>query len=261
MDYLNELVFGVYPYIAGAVFLIGSIARFDLSQYTWRAGSSQMLSSGPSFRLGMSLFHVGIILLFFGHLVGLLMPHAWYGFFGLTPSSKQLMAMIAGGIFGTLCFIGMTILVKRRLTDPRVRATSSKMDIFILLLLYVQLILGLITIPFSAGHMDGSVMLLLADWAQHIVTLQAGAAAFVADVSLVYKLHLFLGLTMFLVFPFTRLVHVWSAPVWYLGRRYQIVRQGRRRPARVEEAPETVRVIRPQAAPAGATAPVHRTAD
>lgn len=239
MDYLNTLLFGYYPYLAGTVFLLGSIVRFDLSQYTWRAGSSQLLSGGPAFRLGMNLFHIGIILLFFGHLVGLLMPHSWYGAFGLTAQSKQLLAMIAGGVFGALCFVGMTILLYRRLSNPRVRANSSRMDVFILLLLYVQLVLGLASIPVSASHPDGSVMLLLADWAQHIVLFQAGSATLVAEVHWIYKAHLFLGLTMFLAFPFSRLVHVWSVPVWYLGRRYQIVRRARRAP-RYKPAPASV---------------------
>ncbi len=224
MNYFNELLFGIYPYLAAAIFLLGSLVRFDLNQYTWRAGSSQLLSGGRRFQLANRLFHIGILLLFFGHLAGLLTPPAVYHALGLSTSAKQLMAMLAGGLFGTLCFIGMTMLVHRRLFDERVRATSSRMDIFILLLLYVQLILGLISIPVSAQHMDGSVMLLLAEWAQRIVTFRGGAAELVAHVHWVYKLHLFLGLTMFLVFPFTRLVHVWSAPVWYLGRRYQIVR-------------------------------------
>lgn len=91
--------------------------------------------------------------------------------------------------------------------------------------LYAQLLLGLLTIPFSAAHLDGSMMLVLSDWAQRIVTFRPGAAELIASVPWVYKAHLFLGLTVFLVFPFTRLVHIWSAPVWYLGRRYQIVRK------------------------------------
>jgi len=225
MDYLNTLLFEVYPYIAGTVFLIGSVLRFDLSQYTWRAQSSQMLSGGRSFRIGNNLFHASIILLFFTHLVGLLMPHQLYPLFGLTPHSKQVMAIVVGGLLGATCLIGMTILLRRRLFDPRVRANSSAMDTFILLLLYVQLLLGLSTITVSSHHLDGGEMLLLADWAQHIVTFHGNAAGFLAGVSWIFKAHLFVGLTMFLVFPFTRLVHIWSAPIWYLGRRYQIVRQ------------------------------------
>ncbi|WP_435101390.1 respiratory nitrate reductase subunit gamma [Arhodomonas sp. AD133] len=225
MSFLNNLFFGYYPYIAGTVFLVGSVVRFDMSQYTWKTNSSQLFDSSRRFRLGNALFHIGVIFLFFGHLIGLLMPHSWYPIFGLTATSKQLLAMISGGLFGVLALIGGAILIHRRLTNERVRANSGQMDLFILLLLYVQLILGMLTIPISATHLDGSMMLLLADWAQHIVTFRPEAAAYVAEASWVFKLHLFLGITIFLLFPFTRLVHIWSAPVWYLGRSYQLVRQ------------------------------------
>lgn len=220
----DRFFFDVYPYIAGSVFLVGSVLRFDFGQYTWKSGSSQLLSGGRNFLLGNNLFHIGIILLFFGHLIGLLMPHAWYPYLGLTVTSKQLLAMVAGGVFGALCLVGMTLLIWRRLFVPRVRANSSPMDVAILLILYVQLILGLITIFFSAQELNGSFMIALSDWAQHIVTLRGGAATFVVGAPLVYKIHLVLGMTIFLLFPFSRLVHIWSAPVWYLGRRYQVVR-------------------------------------
>ena len=88
-----------------------------------------------------------------------------------------------------------------------------------------QLLLGLSTIFVSLNHLDGAEMIALMNWAQHIVTLRPGAADFVAHVSPVFKAHLVLGMTIFLIFPFTRLVHIMSAPIWYLGRRgYQIVR-------------------------------------
>ena len=103
--------------------------------------------------------------------------------------------------------------------------TSSFGDIAILLLLYAQLILGLATISVSLDHLDGHEMVKFMTWAQGILTLQPGVSALIADVHPIFKLHLFLGMTIFLVFPFTRLVHVWSAPIWYLGRRgYQVVR-------------------------------------
>ncbi len=221
---MNEFLFGIYPYIAITVFLLGSIFRYDRDQYTWKASSSQMLSS-KGMRLGSNLFHVGIILLFFGHLVGLLMPESIYHIF-MSAATKQMMAMVAGGIFGTICFVGMVILIHRRLTNPRVKATTKFSDLFILLLLFVQLILGLLTIPASAQHPDGSSMIALANWAQHIVTFRSGAADFIVHEAMIFKLHIFLGLTMFLVFPFTRLVHVWSAPAKYLFRKgYQVVRK------------------------------------
>lgn len=222
MSYLNEFLFGYYPYFAGTVFLVGSLVRYDRDQYTWKASSSQMLSN-RLFRMGSVLFHVGILGLFFGHLFGLLTPHWAYQLFISAPV-KQFMAVVVGGVLGTLCLVGLTILLYRRLTDPRVRATSSVMDIVVLLLIYEQLLLGLLTLPVSLNHLDGHNMLVLAEWAQRIVTFQGGAAQLVAGVDIIFKVHLFLGMTLFLLFPFTRLVHIWSVPLGYVKRPYQVVR-------------------------------------
>ncbi len=224
MDYLNTLLFGYYPYIAISVFFIGSLARYDRDQYTWRTGSSQFLRA-KELRLGSNLFHIGILLLFVGHFVGLLTPPAVYHALGLSTSAKQILAVIAGGVFGGVCLKGIVILIRRRLTDPRIRATSSRMDIFILLLIGVQLALGLLTLPISLYHYDGANMLLLAEWAQRIVTFQSGAADQISEIGFIFKLHLFLGQTLFLVFPFSRLVHVWSVPLGYVTRPYQVVRR------------------------------------
>ncbi|EKM94727.1 respiratory nitrate reductase gamma chain [Stutzerimonas degradans] len=230
MSNFNFLLFGVYPYIALAICLIGSWARFDLSQYSWKAGSSQMLQP-KGMRLASNLFHVGVIFILCGHFVGLLMPEALYHSF-ITSGQKQVVAMVSGGFFGILCLIGLVMLIQRRLGDPRVCASSSRSDIAILFVLLAQLVLGLLTIIASLGHLDGSVMVLLGTWAQSIVTLQpVKAAGAIETVNVVYKLHVFLGLTLFVLFPFTRLVHIVSAPVWYLGRRYQIVRQKGVKPA------------------------------
>jgi nitrate reductase gamma subunit len=221
--YLHQFAFGIYPYICASVFLIGSLIRFDREQYTWRSGSSQLLRA-RQLRWGSNLFHIGILFLFFGHFFGMLTPHFIYEHF-ITAGAKQILAMVSGGIAGVVCFVGLSLLIHRRLFDARIRATSSAMDIAILLLLWLQLVLGLATIPFSAGHLDGSEMLKLSEWAQRIVTFRAGAADAIVDVGWVFKAHMFLGLTVFLVFPFSRLVHIWSAPVWYVFRRYQVVRR------------------------------------
>ena len=226
MDYANYLVFGIYPYVALGIFLLGSLIRFDREQYTWKSDSSQLLRAGQ-LRLGSNLFHIGILFLFFGHAAGLLTPHWLYESLGLSTPSKQMLAIISGGIAGLLCLAGITLLLQRRLTEPRIRATSKPMDIFILLWIFVTLSLGLISILFSLQHRDGSVMLLLGGWAQHIVTFRAGAADFLLSVPIIYKIHLFFGMSLFVLFPFSRLVHVWSgfAAVSYLTRSYQVVRQ------------------------------------
>ncbi len=223
-DALNHIVFGWYPYFCITVFLLGSLVRFDREQYTWRSGSSQLLRR-RQLTWGSNLFHVGILIIFLGHLVGLLTPIWVFDLIGISHGFKQMMAIVVGGVAGIACFIGITLLVHRRLFDSRIRKTSSFGDVAILLLLYLQLTLGLATIPVSLNHLDGHEMVKFMDWAQGILTLQPGVSSLVADASPIFKLHLFIGMTIFLVFPFTRLVHVWSAPVWYLGRRgYQVVR-------------------------------------
>jgi nitrate reductase gamma subunit len=221
-DYANEFLFGIYPYLAAAVFLLGSLIRFDREQYTWRSGSSQLLRR-RQLRWGSNLFHAGVLFLFVGHTVGMLTPHFAYEWL-ISSGAKQIVAMATGGIAGLLAFVGLTLLLHRRLFDPRIRATSSAMDIAIAAILWLQLALGLATIPYSGQHLDGSMMVALAEWAQRIVTLRAGAAELVAEAPLVFKAHMVLGMTIFLLFPFSRLVHFWSAPVWYVFRKPQIVR-------------------------------------
>ncbi len=220
---LNEFLFGIYPYIVLGVFVVGCIARYDSNPYSWKAGSSQLLSN-KGMKLGSNLFHVGVICLFMGHFVGLLTPEPVYHLV-MSAGTKQVLAMVAGGIFGIVCLVGISILLHRRLTDPRIKATTTKNDLAILIILAVQLVLGLLTIPYSAQHLDGSSMIALANWAQHVVTFRGGAASFVLHEAWVFKVHLFLGMSLFLLTPFTRLVHVISAPVWYVFRTgYQIVR-------------------------------------
>lgn len=221
---INGILFGWYPYLCLTVFLLGSLIRYDREQYTWKTGSSQLLRR-RQLRLGSNLFHIGILTIFLGHTGGLLTPIQVFDALGIGHGFKQGLAITVGGIAGAACFVGIALLAHRRLFDPRIRATSSFGDTAILLLLWAQLTLGLSTIFVSLGHMDGHEMVKFMDWAQGIVTLRPGAAAHVADVHPIFKAHLLLGMTLFLVFPFTRLVHVWSAPIWYLARPgYQVVR-------------------------------------
>ncbi|MGO4303518.1 respiratory nitrate reductase subunit gamma [Cupriavidus sp. RAF12] len=225
MDLLNQFLYGIYPYIAAALFLFGSLARFEREQYSWKTDSSQLLYRG-NLRLGNILFHVGILGLFFGHLAGLLTPVAVWDALGVSHGFKQGVAMAAGGVMGTMCLAGLLILLHRRLTNPRVSAVTRTGDKVLLVWLLVTLLLGLSTIGVSAGHMDGHMMVQLMTWAQHIVTLRGDAAGYVADAPILFRAHLFMGITLFAIFPFTRLVHVWSGfgSVTYLGRAWQLVR-------------------------------------
>lgn len=225
-DSIFHILFVWYPYVCLSAFIFGSLIRFDREQYTWRASSSQLLRR-KQLAWGSNLFHVGILFLLLGHTVGLLTPKAIYTLF-LTVEQKQHIAIVAGGIAGTICFIGLTLLLHRRLFDARVRQTSTYMDLAILFILWVQLSIGLATLPFSFAHSDGAVMLKLSGWAQGILTVQPVDATTLQGLDWPYLIHLVLGMTIFLLFPFSRLVHIWSAPVWYLGRRgYQVVRTRR----------------------------------
>jgi nitrate reductase gamma subunit len=223
-DTINHIVFGWYPYLCLTVFLLGSLLRFDREQYTWKTGSSQLLRR-RQLMWGSNLFHIGILVIFVGHLFGLLTPIWVFDAIGISHTAKQIMAIVIGGVAGIVMLIGGLLLAHRRLFDPRIRATSSFADTSILLILLAQLLLGLATIPVSMGHLDGNEMVRFMNWAQGVLTLRADNWMLVADAHPIFKAHLFLGMTIFLIFPFTRLVHVWSAPVWYLGRRgYQVVR-------------------------------------
>ena len=225
MAHLNLFAFGIYPYIAIAIMVLGSWIRYDREQYTWKTSSSQLLES-KQLRKGSIAFHIGILGIFLGHFFGLLMPKEIWYLFGITTQMKQMIAIGAGGLFGLICFYGLTVLIKRRLFNPRIRATSNPMDIAILFLLYAQLILGLLSITVSMGHLDGAEMLKLMAWAQNTVTFNSVAAAeAISGVHWIFKLHVFLGMTLFVVFPFSRLVHMLSVPVQYISRQHQIVRQ------------------------------------
>lgn len=225
---LHQIVFGVYPYLALATFVLGSWIRFDHEQYTWKSDSSQLLSR-RYMRFASNVFHVGILGIFFGHLVGLLTPHAVFLALGVSDMAHQGIAIFAGGIFGLMVILGGVMLWLRRMFNPRVRAASRWMDINILGWLIITAVLGFSTIFFSiehAGKGDATVMIRLADWVQSIVVLQP-KPELLHEIDLVFKLHIFFGLSVFLFFPFTRLVHIWSAPIGYLFRAYQVVRARR----------------------------------
>lgn len=248
---MNAFLFGIFPYIALGVGIMGTIARYDRDPFTWKTSSSQLLRR-RQLMVGSILFHVGVLVVFFGHLIGLLTPIWVFDAIGISHSAKQILAIVAGGIAGAVALVGGGMLFHRRWTDPRIRRTSNAWDIAILALLLIQLVLGLGTIFVSLGHLDGSEMVTFMAWAQGIFTFDAAAASYVADAALVFKLHLVLGLLIIMIFPFTRLVHIASgffAPLRYLFLRpgYQIVRSRRNtapakrdgpmRPAQADKAP------------------------
>lgn len=229
-EFLNHLLFGIYPYIALVILAVGSVIRYDYEPYSWRSGSSQLLRR-RQLVWGSVFFHVGVLAILGGHIVGLLTPISIWGMLGVSHGAKQIVAIVLGGVAGGIAIIGATMLVHRRLFDARVRATSSVSDTLIIVLLWIQLALGLMTISVSLQHLDGHEMVKFMNWAQGIFTFNPEASSYVANASIIFKLHITLGLTIFVLFPFSRLVHMLSAPVRYLWRPgFQVVRT-KRRPA------------------------------
>lgn len=226
---IEKFFFGIYPYIALTIFAVGSWVRFDREQYGWKADSTQLLSKG-GMRLASNLFHIGVLAVLGGHAVGLLTPHSWFLAMGVSDMTHQWVAILAGSVFGSMCLLGALMLWFRRMSNPRVKAAGRKSDAVVLTWILFTLILGLSTIPTSIGHAnhgDAGVMVALADWVQSVVRGQADPAL-LAGVDTVFKVHMVFGMTLFVLFPFTRLVHILSAPIGYLGRAYQVVRAKRR---------------------------------
>ncbi len=218
-DWPNYLVFGLYPYVAFAVFLLGGWLRFDGEPHIQPDGSGRLFGR-RQLTLGVTLFHAGILILFLAHLIGLLTPIKVFEAVGISHGFKQSMANVIGGTAGTVAFIGLVLLLRRRLIESRRRPTALFGDVAILLLILIQLGLGLSTIPVALAKMSsGCEALPLMWWAQSIATLNpAAAAGYIADMPLIFKLHIVNGLTIALVFPFTRLVNIWSVPIWYFDR-------------------------------------------
>lgn len=231
-------LFGVMPYSVLVVFVIGSIARYERDPFTWKSASSQILRR-RQLMLGSILFHVGILVLFFGHLIGLFTPIWVLDALGIPYGAKQWLAVLLGGVAGVSAFVGCTMLLHRRLADPRIRNNSSWADIMVLAILWLQIVVGLGTITRTLGHMDGSEMVRFMTWSQSVMGLQINAWEQVIGVHWLYKVHIFLGMVIVAIFPFTRLVHMLSVPVRYLWRPgYQIVRSRRgARPVRTGLAP------------------------
>ncbi|MBS0414734.1 MAG: respiratory nitrate reductase subunit gamma [Proteobacteria bacterium] len=222
---LNAFLFGLYPYICLVVLLLGSLVRFDREPYSWKSDSSQILRNGQ-LKLGSNLFHYGVLMVILGHFVGFLMPEPLVMWL-MSPTQHQLLAMVVGGVSGVIALVGATLLIHRRLSDQRIRGNSRRWDIAVIVMLWLQLALGVITVPLSAQHMDGAMFERLVAYVQGVVLLRGDHAQLVQGVPWVYQLHILLGFTIFLVSPFTRMVHIWSGvgTLAYLVRPHQIVRK------------------------------------
>ena len=228
MSYIDQFLFGIYPYICLTVFLVGSLVRFDREQYSWKSESSELLYRGQ-LRLGSMLFHIGVLMVFGGHIAGLLTPVWVWDAFNITQEEHHVMALIGGSFSGTLTLLGILILTHRRFRVERISVTSTWRDKFIIVWLLLTIVAGMALIPLSIMSHDSVAELeAMMEYAQRILTFRGDAYGYIAELPFAVKLHVFLGLTFFLVFPFTRMVHIWSgfaAFIGYVPRAWQVVRR------------------------------------
>ncbi len=223
-NFINNLLFTYLPHIAMTLFWFGIITRIVMSPQSLQAESSQFLSKKGQ-RWGGNLFHYGILMVFVGHFTGLFTPENLYHLF-MTTATKRALAITMGSIFGTSALVGIIILLSRRLKNERIRINSKPQDVLLLILLLVEMGLGMISITITAGSSVENYAELGA-WAQKVITFQPDAGALIAGHSLIYKLHIVTGLIIFMIFPYTKLMHMFVMPVAYFFRSgYQLVRRG-----------------------------------
>lgn len=226
-DIWHFLVFQATPYAIISILIVASILRWVLAPYSWKTQSSQILGSGGSLFVGANLFHFGVVLLFCGHFFGLFTPKEWLDAIGLTPPIHQMTEVIMGGFAATLSIIGILILACRRWFNSRVRRSSRMSDHLVLIVLIFTLIFGLTSL--LDGFFDdpsGVELVTFGNWAKALVTFQPDAWKNMVAAPIWQKIHISLGLLVFLLVPFTRLVHIWSgffSPT-YLIRPHQIMR-------------------------------------
>ena len=228
MDYIYSFLFGVFPYLAMTVAVVGCYYRFRYVPRSVKTSSSQIFH-GKSLMIGSILFHIGILNLLAGHVFGLLTPHQIYEAFGLTTPMKQQIEIVMGFLMTPPALIGLSILIWRRVAITAVKKNNAKGDIALLSLIWIQLMIGFVGIFFSLGHMDdgGANMLKLTGWFQGLFIAQPDNWKTIVDVNPIYQAHIVIGFVFFLILPFTRLIHVIAGGMLgeYLLRPYQIVRQ------------------------------------
>lgn len=219
--YINNLLFSYLPHIAFAVFWFGLITRIIIANRTIQANSTQFLADNRV-KIGSNLFHSGIIAVFLGHLT-LFIPEEIYHLV-MTTEVKRIIALSFGSFFGLMALIGMLLLLNRRIYSERVRFTSNFHDYFILILLIAEAVLGLISVATTAGSTVEEYAA-LSIWAQKVVTFQPDAGAVIASHGIIYKIHITIGLLIFMIFPYTKLMHMLVLPLVYFMRTgFQVVR-------------------------------------
>lgn len=216
MNYLNNLLFGYLPYIAVTAFFVGVLYHLFISDKTIHATSTLFLKKDKWIMWGSPMFHYGIILVFFGHVLGLFTPPALIEVF-MPLATKRILAISIGFTAGLIAFIGLCMLLLRKFTDIRVKRTSSFADYFIVVLILAQIAMGLLS-TYYTSQASLENYLSLDYWAQGMAWFQPDAWQHISTIDLIYKLHIVNGFFIFIIFPYTKLMHMIKVPVMYLIR-------------------------------------------
>ena len=223
MTGVDVLLWGVLPYVVVVVLVGGTVWRYRYDKFGWTTRSSELHES-RLLRIGSPLFHFGLLVVVVGHVIGLVIPKSWTDAAGLSQEAYHLQALLLGSIAGIATLVGIGILVyRRRTTGPVFRATTAN-DKLMYVVLVAAIVAGLTTTLLgAAGGEEHNYRLTVAPWFRSLFVLQPEIAA-MSRAGLAFQLHALIGMALFTIWPFTRLVHAFTAPVGYLFRPYIVYR-------------------------------------
>lgn len=224
---IDQFLWIIFPYICIALFIGGHIYRYRYDQFGWTAKSSEFIEK-KQLMIGSLLFHIGVIPVLLGHVSGLGIPKEWTRAVGISDELYHAGAFWGGGFFGILTLLGMIILTSRRFTIKGVRKLSSGSDLIVNTLLLFIVFIGMYSVVgTSITQPDFDYRDSISIWFRHLFIFKADAGI-MANVPMAFKLHVLSGFLILGMWPFTRLVHVWSVPLNYVGRSYIVYRRDRR---------------------------------
>jgi len=242
---MNTVLWGVLPYLALVLLIGGTIWRYQYDKFGWTTRSSQLYES-RLLRIGSPLFHFGVLVVVVGHVVGLLVPESWTDALGISEHTYHGNALFWGAIAGICTLVGLLILIyRRRTTGPVFMATTTN-DKVMYVVLTSALCLGLWTtaLAISAGSKAANYRETVSPWFRSLFYLHPNVDA-MAAAPVQFHIHALVGLLLFAIWPFTRLVHAFTAPLHYLFRPYIVYRSRDARPV------AGARAARPGWAPIG----------
>lgn len=220
---VDILLWAVLPYVMVAVLVGGTIWRYRYDKFGWTTRSSELYES-RLLRIGSPLFHFGLLVVIIGHLVGLVIPKSWTDALGLSQEAYHLQALVLGAIAGFCTLVGVAILVYRRRTTGPVFMATTRNDKLMYVVLVAAILAGLATTLLGAtGGEEHNYRLTVSPWFRSLFVLQPDVAS-MAAAGLAFQLHTLIGMLLFTIWPFTRLVHAFTAPVGYLFRPYIVYR-------------------------------------